>query len=97
MSEPASSNAVSWETTACPLCGDARSSTVFVASDLLNGCPGEFTRARCAACRHVFLNPRPVRECIGQFYPADYGPFRGREIASCKLQIAGRGEATLGL
>ncbi len=88
MSEPASSNAVSWETTACPLCGDARSSAVFVASDLLYGCPGEFTLARCEACRHVFLNPRPTRECIGQFYPADYGPFRGGKIANCKLPVA---------
>lgn len=77
MSESASSNAVSWETTACPLCGNARSSAVFVASDLLYGSPGEFTVVRCDACRHVFLNPRPTRDCIGQFYPADYGPFRG--------------------
>ncbi len=65
------------ENTACPLCGEPQSHTVLVASDLLYGCPGEFKLARCAACYHVFLNPRPTRECIGQFYPADYGPFRG--------------------
>lgn len=73
MTEPAAS----LETTACPLCCDARSRSVLLASDLLYGCPGEFTLARCVACGHVFLNPRPTRECIGQFYPADYGPFRG--------------------
>ena len=89
MSEPTSSNAISWETTACPLCGDARSSAVFLASDLLYGCPGEFTLARCEACRHVFLNPRPTRECIGQFYPADYGPFRG---TSSVPRPSGRGQ-----
>ncbi|MFM9961187.1 MAG: class I SAM-dependent methyltransferase [Planctomycetaceae bacterium] len=72
VTEPAS-----WESTICSLCGDARSRSVFSASDLLYGCPGEFTLVRCEACRHVFLNPRPTRECIGQFYPADYGPFRG--------------------
>ena len=88
MSEPVSSNAVSWETTACPLCGDERSSTVLVGRDLLYGCPGEFTLARCEACRHAFVNPRPTRECIGQFYPADYGPYRGGQIANCKLQIS---------
>jgi SAM-dependent methyltransferase len=61
---------------------------VFVASDLLYGCPGEFSLARCETCRHVFLNPRPTPDCIGQFYPADYGPFRGGEISDCRLPIA---------
>ena len=77
------------ETTGCPLCGEHRSHTVLVASDLLYGCPGEFKLARCEACRHVFLNPRPTRECIGQFYPADYGPFRG---ASSVPRPLGRGQ-----
>ncbi len=90
MSEPASSNAFSWETTACPLCGNARSSAVFVASDLLYGCPGEFTLARCTVCRHVFLNPRPTRDCIGQFYPVDYGPFRGGTDSGRKPEAQSR-------
>ncbi len=77
MSEPQLPKAVLWESTACPLCGDARSRPIFVSGDLLYGCPGEFTLARCDGCGHVFLNPRPTRACIGQFYPSDYGPFRG--------------------
>lgn len=76
MNESALSNTVVWEITACPLCGDTRSQTVLIANDLLYGCPGEFSLARCEACRHVFLNPRPTRECMGRFYPEDYGPFR---------------------
>ena len=88
MTQPDSHNSVSWETTACPLCGEVRSTPIVRASDLLYRVPGEFTVVRCDACRHVFLNPRPTRDCIGQFYPTDYGPFRGGEIASCKLQIA---------
>ena len=91
MNESAPLNAVSCETTPCLLCGDARSRVVMVATDLLYGCPGEFTLARCEACRHVFLNPRPTLADIGQFYPADYGPFRGGTIADCKLQIANCG------
>ncbi|MBC7820581.1 MAG: class I SAM-dependent methyltransferase [Planctomycetaceae bacterium] len=83
-------NSVEWETTTCPLCGEPRSTPILCAKDLLYRVPGEFTLARCEACQHVFLNPRPTRECIGQFYPADYGPFRGGEIANCKLQIANR-------
>ena len=76
MSEPTPSIAVSMETTACPLCGDERSSIVIASRDLHYECPIEFTAVRCEACRHVFLNPRPTCECIGQFYPTDYGPFR---------------------
>ncbi len=64
------------ETVNCPLCGAAGSKPVATAGDLLYGMPGKFTVARCEACRHAFLNPRPPRESIGQFYVADYGPFR---------------------
>ncbi|GDY08279.1 hypothetical protein LBMAG52_17650 [Planctomycetia bacterium] len=85
MSQPASHNSVAWETTACPLCGETRSTPILRASDLLYRVPGEFSLVRCDACRHVFLNPRPTRECIGNFYSADYGPFRGGEIANCEL------------
>ena len=89
MNDSAPPNAVSCETTACPLCGDSRSRAVLVATDLLYECPGEFTLVRCVACRHVFLNPRPTLSCIRKFYPADYGPFRGG--ANGKLQIANCG------
>lgn len=88
MSQPAANNDIAWETTACPLCGDARSQAVFVASDLLYRCLGDFTLARCEACRHVFLNPRPRLECIGEFYPADYGPFQRAGSAECRVQSA---------
>lgn len=88
MSQPASHNSVSWETTACPLCGEARSTPLLRASDLLYRAPGEFLIVRCNACRHVFLNPRPTRECIGEFYPVDYGPFRGADSAECRVQSA---------
>lgn len=81
MSQPASHNpvsSVSWETTACPLCGETRSTPILRASDLLYAVPGEFSLVSCDACRHVFLNPRPMRECIGEFYSADYGPFQSQ-------------------
>lgn len=84
MTDSATNSSVTWETTACPLCGELHSTPILRASDLLYRFPGEFTLARCNACRHVFLNPRPTRECIGQFYPADYGPFQGSEVRSQK-------------
>ncbi len=76
MSEAPHTEAITWETTACPLCGESRSQAVCAGTDLLYGCPGEFTLARCDGCGHVFLNPRPTRESIGRYYPSDYGPFR---------------------
>lgn len=76
MSEPPMSFAVSLETTNCPLCGDDRSCVLLTSRDLHHECRMEFTVVRCRGCRHAFLNPRPTRECIGLFYPSDYGPFR---------------------
>ncbi len=70
-------NPLQCETTACPLCGNDRSTPVMTAGDLLYGIAGEFTLVRCGVCEHVFLDPRPTRENIGRFYPSDYGPFRG--------------------
>ena len=84
MSEAHRSEVIAWETVACPLCGESRSQTIFLGTDLLYGSPGEFTLARCDGCGHVFLNPRPTRECIGSFYPSDYGPFRGSSIGPSK-------------
>ncbi len=75
--EPKRAEAIEWETTACPMCGEERSQVVFAGADLLYGCAGEFTLVRCDGCEHHFLNPRPTRAAIGQFYPSDYGPFRG--------------------
>jgi SAM-dependent methyltransferase len=64
---------------------------MLVAGDLLHGYPGVFKVARCETCQHAFLNPRPTRECIGQFYPADYGPFRGQgaEVRGPKKEGSG--------
>lgn len=89
MTDSASNSSVSWETTACPLCGEPHSTPILRATDLLYQVPGEFTLARCDACRHVFLNPRPTPDCIGQFYPADYGPFRGSEIRGQRSAATG--------
>lgn len=79
MNDPESENSIEWETVPCPLCGESDGSVCLRAQDLLYRTPGEFTLQRCSRCGHVFLNPRPTRECIGQFYPADYGPFHQPE------------------
>ncbi len=58
----------------CPLCGSAESDRVIEAVDNLCGVPGQFTVVRCRHCRHLFMNPRPTLDCLGDCYPAHYGP-----------------------
>lgn len=77
MNDPSLLSNIVWETAVCSLCGGEKTEFVTSAQDLLYRCAGRFELVRCADCRHVFLNPRPSRESIGRFYPADYGPFRG--------------------
>lgn len=65
---------VAWERTACPLCSAEESVLYRRAPDRLYGCEGEFSLVRCRVCGHFYLNPRPTPECIGRFYPEQYGP-----------------------
>ena len=62
------------EPISCPLCGFAKSDRVIKAVDNLCGVPGQFTVVRCRQCRHLFMNPRPALDCLGDCYPAHYGP-----------------------
>lgn len=75
MNDSVTGSSIEWEHVPCPLCGETEGHVCLRAPDLLYRVSGEFTLQRCAGCSHVFLNPRPTRACIGQFYPADYGPF----------------------
>lgn len=67
------------ERVACPLCGATGSSVVIRGGDNLCGLPGEFAVERCGRCRHMFMNPRPIAECLGLCYPPHYGPHRRSE------------------
>jgi SAM-dependent methyltransferase len=64
------------ESAACNLCGGTHHSLVWNGEDWAYGFPGQFTLVRCEACGLAFLNPRPTRDEIGSFYPADYEPHR---------------------
>jgi len=75
---PCSPVAVSWEVTACPLCGEDEADPLVTAGDPLD--PGRrhsFTVVRCRACGLGYTNPRPDQASIGRFYPPDYAPHRG--------------------
>ncbi len=61
------------ETVSCELCRSDRSDVVFRQRDLLfHMSDDEFTVVRCSACGLVYLNPRPTREEISQYYPTEY-------------------------
>ncbi|MBL8812631.1 MAG: class I SAM-dependent methyltransferase [Planctomycetaceae bacterium] len=62
------------ERIACPLFGCADTTVEVTTDDLLCGIPGSFTIERCAQCKHRFMNPRPMIDCMGDCYPKDYGP-----------------------
>jgi len=65
---------VAWETISCPLCECPRQRVVRRTRDLLYRMPGCFHLVRCLSCTHIYLDPRPTRETIMQFYPESYGP-----------------------
>jgi SAM-dependent methyltransferase len=68
-------SSICWEDTDCPMCCAVDSAKVCLrAPDRLFDAPGVFQLVRCQCCGHVYLNPRPAPECIGQFYPEHYGP-----------------------
>lgn len=57
------------ETVACDLCGSTRQTVHLCVTDHIYHLPGEFPLVRCEACGLLFINPRPDRAHIGQFYP----------------------------
>lgn len=61
------------ETVSCVICGTVSVSVFLSQRDLLfSGVSIEFTVTRCTSCGLLFLNPRPDRSEIGQFYPEQY-------------------------
>lgn len=71
---------LNWEETSCLLCGRDNSEVLAEANDPLpaSGAGLRFAIARCRDCGLVFTNPRPTRDTIGHFYPADYSPHNPR-------------------
>ncbi|CAN5919826.1 methyltransferase domain-containing protein [soil metagenome] len=57
---------------ACDLCGGRRFRTRKEWRDLLLFGPEIWRLVACLDCGLHFINPRPSREAIGAFYPADY-------------------------
>ncbi len=56
----------------CDLCDGTRFLPRKVYRDQLLFGPERWPLVECASCSLLFLNPRPTRASIGQFYPSDY-------------------------
>lgn len=63
------------EPTTCTLCGAIDAELLFVGRDEWYGRTGEFPTWRCHECGLIYLNPRPSRAEIGQYYPTQYDPY----------------------
>lgn len=64
------------ENVACNLCGSTESSLLYELEDTLYHVPGEFALRRCLHCGLMYLSPRPTRESIAAYYPAQYSSYR---------------------
>src|SRR5271167_4062032 len=59
-------------------CGEQSKVLIERCTDLLHGCPGEWSLVECAGCGLVSIEPMPTEDQIAALYPADYGPYRSR-------------------
>lgn len=63
------------ETVNCDVCGSGKSSLLFINHDRLHGVEGKFNIVKCEECGLVFINPRPRKEFIDEWYPDTYEPY----------------------
>jgi 2-polyprenyl-3-methyl-5-hydroxy-6-metoxy-1,4-benzoquinol methylase len=79
--------AVSWEETACLLCGRDDAAIVGEAADRGSQAHAglRFAVVQCRRCGLAYTNPRPTPETIGRFYPTDYRPHAPREKRAIRL------------
>jgi 2-polyprenyl-3-methyl-5-hydroxy-6-metoxy-1,4-benzoquinol methylase len=68
------------EDISCPIGCDKSDAIILTGTDLIQGLPGIFTVVKCRTCGLMRTNPRPTAETIGDFYPADYGPYLGTKV-----------------
>lgn len=59
----------------CALCGQGLSETILIGKDYrYNLSNDRFYIVKCPDCNLLYLNPRPLKEKMGQFYPEAYYP-----------------------
>jgi len=79
--------AVTLEDVGCPNGCPKNDECLFTAHDRLHGLPGEYRIVRCRSCGLIRTNPRPTSECMGFYYPDDYGPYLGSQVVSNNYRL----------
>jgi len=71
---------ISWEETACPLCGRDEADPLAEATDPIpaEGVGLRFAIVQCRHCALAYTNPRPSPGTIGSFYPPGYSPHEAK-------------------
>jgi len=69
------SNFEDFETISCAVCSSDKFSVLFKNHDRLYGTKGVFNIVKCDECGLVYLNPRPRKEFIHNYYPNEYEPY----------------------
>ena len=64
----------------CNLCGSTDFRAVYEMPDVKFYPDEWFTIVECARCGLGFVNPRPTRDEIGKYYPADYYDYLAPEL-----------------
>lgn len=63
----------------CNLCGEDKTTLLFVGKDRVHNIDGEFNVVKCEVCGLVYINPRPNEAEIAAYYPEDYSPYQGEK------------------
>ncbi|MBM4466075.1 MAG: class I SAM-dependent methyltransferase [Chloroflexi bacterium] len=76
------------EEIACNVCQSDNYVVLYEGRDRLHGLGGPFRLVKCQQCGLIYLNPRPTREEMGQYYPPDYEPY-AQDIEQAKSFLSG--------
>src|SRR4051812_48270613 len=82
-SSEAETPAIAWEECTCLLCGSAGWMPFIEAAQHVHS-GLRFQIVKCHRCGLCFTNPRPDRDSMQQFYPADYLPHHRQSLAQKK-------------
>ena len=74
----------------CNLCKKDDTVTLFNGKERFFKMPGEFRFVRCKHCGLIYINPRPTRQSMPQYYPAEYPAYNYKEVKPDELIFLGK-------
>lgn len=64
------------ETISCDFCGNATATILYQFDDPIKNIKNRFNYVECENCHLIYLNPRPNKLEILDYYPEDYAPYQ---------------------